>query len=169
MAADTTTSKEFDISRTFDAPRSLVWKAFTEADSLAQWWGPKGFKMGDIKLDLRPGGVFHYCMRSPDGMEMWGKFTYREINPQESMVFVNSFSDAAGGITRNPFIAIWPLEVLNHLSLEEHEGKTTVTLRGGPINASEEEMKAFEQGRESMKQGFQGTWEQLDEYLAATK
>jgi uncharacterized protein YndB with AHSA1/START domain len=57
---------EFAISSVFDAPRDLVWEAFTERERLAQWWGPKGFKMLVSKLDLRPGGVFHYCMQSPD-------------------------------------------------------------------------------------------------------
>ena len=57
--------------RVFDAPRDLVWKAFTESERLMQWWGPKGFTMLVAKLDLRPGGVFHYSMRSPDGRAMY--------------------------------------------------------------------------------------------------
>jgi uncharacterized protein YndB with AHSA1/START domain len=51
--------REFVITRTFDAPRDLVWRAFTEAEHLKHWWGPKGFKMLSCKLDLRPGGIFH--------------------------------------------------------------------------------------------------------------
>lgn len=72
-------SGEFVFSRVLDAPRQRVWRAFTEADQLAQWWGPKGFKLHVAKLDLRPGGVFLYRMRSANGQEMWGKFVYREI------------------------------------------------------------------------------------------
>src|ERR1041385_1556257 len=71
--------KEFVISRVFDAPRDLVWKAFTECEHLMHWWGPKGFKMVSCKMDFRPGGIFHYCLESPDGQKMWGKFIYREI------------------------------------------------------------------------------------------
>ena len=66
-----TNPAEFSFTRVFDAPRDLVWKAFTESERLMQWWGPKGFTMLVAKLDLRPGGVFHYSMRSPDGRAMY--------------------------------------------------------------------------------------------------
>ena len=95
-------SKPFVITRTFDAPRDKVWKAWAERDRLMQWFTPKGFKMTTAKLDLRPGGMFHYCMRSTDGKEMWGKFVYREIAAPNRIVVVNSFSDEKGGITRHP-------------------------------------------------------------------
>ena len=62
--------REFVISRTFDAPRDLVWKAWTERERLMQWFGPKGFTMPIAKLDFRPGGMLHYCLRSADGKEM---------------------------------------------------------------------------------------------------
>lgn len=52
-------------------------------------------------MDLRPGGVYHYCMRSPDGHDMWGRFVYREIVKPERIVFINSFSDEMGGLARN--------------------------------------------------------------------
>lgn len=159
-------AREFVISRTFDAPRELVWKAWTEPERLAQWWGPKGFAMLSCKLDLRPGGVFHYGMRSPEYGDMWGKFVYREIKAPERLVFIVSFSDENGGITRHPMSATWPLEVLTTLTLTEHEDKTIVTLKGGPINATAGEHKAFGAGYESMEQGFAGTFDQLDAYLA---
>ena len=73
---------EFFIRRAFDAPRARVWKAWTDAKSLGQWWGPKGFDIASVKLDLRPGGMFHYLLRSPDGQEMWGKLIFREIVPR---------------------------------------------------------------------------------------
>lgn len=75
------TDRAFAITRTFDAPRALVFQAFTESERLAQWWGPKGFTLRVARLDLRPGGVFHYEMKSPNGHSMWGKFVYREIVP----------------------------------------------------------------------------------------
>jgi uncharacterized protein YndB with AHSA1/START domain len=157
---------EFIITRIFDAPRELVFKAWTESEHLKHWWGPKGFTFGVSKLDFRPGGIFHYSMRSPDGHEMWGKFVYREIVVPEKIVFINSFSDEEGNTVRAPFSPTWPLEVLNTLTLSENEGKTTLTLRGGPINATEEERKTYEAGFESMKQGFGGTFDQLADYLA---
>lgn len=159
-------SEDFVITREFDAPRDLVFKAWTEPERLAQWWGPKGFTMISTKIDLRPGGFFHYGMKSPDGQEMWGKFVYREIVPPERMVFVISFSDEGGGVTRHPFSATWPLEVINTLTFSEHDGKTTLTLRGGPINATEDERATFKAGHASMQQGFKGTFDQLAEYLA---
>ena len=100
-------AEQFVITRVFDASRERVWEAFTKPEHLQHWWGPKGFTMRTIKLDLRPGGMFHYSMRSPDGKEMWGKFAYREIAPPERLVFVTSFSDEAGNITRHPFSATW--------------------------------------------------------------
>ncbi len=158
--------REILASRVFDAPRELVWKAFTESERLMRWWGPKGFTMQVAKLDLRPGGVFHYCMRSPDGRDMWGKFVYREIVAPERIVFVNSFSDEVGSRVRHPMSPTWPLEVLNTMTLSEHDGRTTLTIRGAPINATDEERKTFQAGRESMKQGFTGTFDQLADYLA---
>ena len=73
MAPKTTAPQgaELEIVRTFDAPRETVWRAWTELERLARWWGPKGFEMLSTKLDLRPGGMFHYGMRAPNGHEMW--------------------------------------------------------------------------------------------------
>ena len=85
--------------RIFNAPRERVWKAWTEAEHLGNWWGPKGFDIVSVKLDLRPGGIFHYCLDRPEGQEMWGKFIFREIVPEQRLVFVVSFSDAEGGLS----------------------------------------------------------------------
>jgi len=165
----TGTENDFVISRSFDAPRERVWKAFSEAEALAKWWGPKGASIRVIKLDFRPGGMFHYAMAFQPGHDIYGRFVYRAMAAPERLVFVNSFSDADGGITRAPFPQLghtWPLEVLNTMTLTEQGGKTTLTLRGGPINATEEELKTFVGMRDSMRQGFGGTFDQLDEYLA---
>lgn len=156
----------FVLERTFNAPRELVYNAWTNADSLAQWWGPKGFQIEVVKLDLRPGGMFHYCMQAPDGNKIWGKFVYREINAPAGMVFVNSFSDAAGNTTANPWMPEWPLEILNTLTLYEEGDKTRLTLKGSPINATEEQHIMYKNMTGSMQEGFKGTFEQLDEYLA---
>jgi uncharacterized protein YndB with AHSA1/START domain len=165
MSADNSDEQDLVLTRVLDAPRELVFKAWTEPERLAQWWGPKGGAIQVQKMDLRPGGIFHYVMRHSQG-DMWGKFVYREIAAPERIVFVNSFSNEKGETARSPFHPNWPLDVLNKLTLSEHEGKTKLTLRGRPINATEEEQKIFESFRESMQQGFAGTFEQLDEYLA---
>jgi uncharacterized protein YndB with AHSA1/START domain len=155
----------FVISRVLDASRERVWQAFAMAEALAQWWGPVGFAIEVKRLEFRPGGMFHYCMKSPTG-DMWGRFIYREIAAPERIVFINSFSDPQGEITRAPFPGPWPLEVLNTLTLLEENGKTTLNLRGGPINATAEELAVFRAGFDSMRQGFGGTWDQLAAYLS---
>jgi uncharacterized protein YndB with AHSA1/START domain len=160
------TDNELVITRVFNAPRNLVFKMWTEAEHLEKWWGPKGFNIVVSKLDLRPGGIFHYCMAG-NGFEMWGRFVYVEIDEPQKLVFINSFSDKDGGVTRAPFSASWPLEVMNTLILTEQEGKTTLTIKGGPHNATDEEYKTFMEGISSMQQGFGGTFDQLEEYLAS--
>lgn len=158
----------FVVTRTFNAPLDLVWKAYTEAERLTKWWGPKGFKMIRCELDLRPGGTFHYGMESPDGHRMWGKFVYREVVPQERLTFVVSFSDESKGITRHPMSNTWPLEVLTITDFAEQDGKTTVSISGWPINATEQETATYNASHEGMRQGFKGTMDQLEEYLAQT-
>lgn len=157
---------EFVITRMFDAPRDLVWQAHAEAGRLAQWWGPIGFSLHVATLDFKPGGVFHYAMRAATGFEMWGRFSYREIVAPERIVFVNSFADQQGNAVRAPFNPNWPLEVANMLTLTEQGGKTTLSLRGTPLNATDTERAVFEAGFESMRQGFGGTYDQLAAYLA---
>ena len=161
-----TTIEPFVISRTFDAPRQLVWQAWTERARLMEWFGPKGFKMPAAKMDFRPGGSFHYCLESADGKEMWGMFVYREIVAPERIVLVNSFSDEDGGLTRHPFSPTWPLQMLSTCTLTERDGKTTVTIEWAPLDPTDEERQTFEKSRDGMKQGWSGTFEQLAAYLA---
>ena len=161
-----TAAEDFVISRVLDAPRELVWKVFTDPEHLKRWWGPKGFTARTAKMDFRVGGMYHYCMTSPDGHEMWGKFVYHEIVPPERLVFVNSFSDENGGLTRHPMSPSWPLETLSTFTFDEKDGKTLFTIRWSPLNASQTERKTFEEGRKGMQQGWGGTLDQLEAYLA---
>jgi len=167
----TTTSKQtaarpFVISQVFTAPRQRVWQAWTEAERLMQWFGPKGVTIPVAQMELRPGGVFHFCMRSPDGKEMWGKFVYREIAPPEKIVLVNSFSDEHGGLTRHPFIATWPLEMLSTTTFSGEGGYTKLTIEWSPLIPTDEESKTFDSSHDLMRQGWSGTFEQLASYLA---
>ncbi|MCR8633892.1 SRPBCC family protein [Paenibacillus radicis (ex Xue et al. 2023)] len=157
---------ELVITRIFNAPRELVFKVWTEAEHLKHWWGPTGFSIHVSKFDIRPGGIFHYSMKSSEGHEMWGKFVFHEIISPEKLVFVNSFSDPEGNTVRPPFSETFPIEILNVLTFTENEGQTTLTMHGGPVNATEEELQFFNSMRGSMQQGFAGTFGQLDEYLA---
>lgn len=162
----TGSAKAFEFQRTFDAPRDTMWQAHANAAALGKWWGPKGSKITVQTHEFKPGGLFHYVMRYSTGAEMWGRFIYREIVEPRRIVFVNSFSDASGGIVRAPFSATWPLEVLNVITFDELAGKTLLTLKGGPIGATAAEQRNFEDMFSSMTQGFGGTFDQLAEFLA---
>jgi uncharacterized protein YndB with AHSA1/START domain len=159
-------TSEFVIARTFDAPRERVWDAFTDQERMKKWWGPKGFTVIHSKMDLRVGGTYHYGMRAPDGSAIWGRFVYREIVRPERIVLVNSFSDEAGGVTRHPGHINWPLEMVTTFTFTEERGRTKLTVKWVPLNATEAERRTFDEGRESMRQGWTGTLDQLTAYLA---
>ncbi len=156
---------ELLITRVFDAPRDLVFKAFTQAEHLSHWWGPVGFKLTVIKLDVRAGGCFHYSMEAINGHKMWGLFDYIEIDAPGRIVFTSSFADEQGNSTPAPFSADFPQKVLNTWTFEEIDGKTTLTLRGGPVNATDVQNKFYDAMRPSMNQGFGATFDQLELYL----
>ncbi|WP_372632179.1 SRPBCC domain-containing protein [Cohnella sp.] len=157
--------KELVITRVFQAPLELVFQAWSEAEHLKRWWGPKGFEIHVAELDFRPGGFFHYRMQASDGTQMWGKFVYREIVALEKIVWDNSFSDESGNIVRAPFSDLIPLEIRNSVVFSANQGATTITLRSAPINASAEEISFFEGMFDSMLEGFGGTFDQLEQYL----
>lgn len=143
-----TADREIVLTRVFDAPRELVFKAWTDPAHLMRWWAPKGCTTPFCKVDLRPGGKFHYCMRLPEGREIWGMGIYREIVVPSRLVYADSFADAQG----NPvppahygMSASHPAESLVTVTFEEHEGKTWLTLRHA-IPVSVEERKGTEQG-----------------------
>jgi len=84
------------VTRVFDAPRELVWKAWTDSKYVMQWWGPKGFTAPVCKIDFRVGGKFLFCMRTPDGHEGWNGGEYHEIVLHEKIVFSIYFADSKG-------------------------------------------------------------------------
>jgi uncharacterized protein YndB with AHSA1/START domain len=101
---------------------------------------------------------------------MWGKFVYREIVPPERLVLINSFSDEKGGTARHPGHESWPLEIRSIFTFEDVPGgKTKFTVRWAPHNATEAEIRTFDSNRNSMTQGWSGTFEQLEAYLATAK
>ena len=160
-------TKPFVISRVFDAPRDRVWAAWTEVERLKQWWGPIGFVVTYCKIDLRPGGLGHYCLRAPDGSDMWGRFAYREIVKPERLVWINSFSDKDGGLATHPMSPTWPREMHTTVTFKDLGGKTEVTVTWVPVDGSTEiERATFEAGRPSMTMGWTGTLEQFNNYLA---
>jgi uncharacterized protein YndB with AHSA1/START domain len=138
------------IERTFDAPRSLVFKAWTESEHMARWFGPRGFTSTILKNDLRPGGAYRIHMLGPDG-DHWTQGVYREVVPPERLVMVGSWADALGNPTRP--------ETTVTLLFQDLGGKTKLTLH----NAVFESVTA----RDEHKGGWSSSLERLAEYLAA--
>lgn len=132
------TERELIITRVFDAPRELVFKAWTECEHLQRWWGPKGFTAPFCKIDLRVGGKYLFCMRSPEGKDFWSTGVYREIVPLERLVCSDSFADAEGNVvpaTHYGMGADFPSETQVTVTFAEHDGKTQMTLRHAGIPA----------------------------------
>ncbi|WP_044560672.1 SRPBCC domain-containing protein [Azospirillum sp. B4] len=167
-----TDTPEFSLSRRFAATPCLLWSAYTEPERLRLWWGPKGFTWVRGSLDLRPGGAFLYGMTAPGGdFTMWGKWTFREIiapTPSSPGVlsFVVSFTDPDGTPIRHPMSPTWPLELLSTVSFVADNGATRLDNTAVPVNATAEEEATFAAGLEGMRQGWGGTLDQLDDYLA---
>lgn len=119
------------ITRTFAASRERVWKAWTEPEQLKRWWGPQGFTAPVCKIDLRVGGQYLNCMRSPEGQDFWSTGTYLEIVAPERLVCTDSFADAAGKVVPAAHYQMsgdWPLELQVSVTLEEESGATKMTL-----------------------------------------
>lgn len=169
MTTQIETIRPFVISRVFDAPRETLWRAWSEPERVKQWWGPKGFIVHTCKIDFRPGGVWHYGMRTANGQEMWGRGVYREIVKPERLVWVNSFSDPEGGITKPPFDQDWPVQLLTTVTFSEEGKGTRLTINWVPLEPTESERETFDTQHESMKGGWTGTLNQLADYLTNSK
>ena len=160
------TGTEFVLNRTFDAPREDVWDAFTQPEHLKHWWGTPGSSVEIARHELKPGGIFHYCIKLPDGRAMWARFIFREIIAPERLVWLNGFSDEHGGLTRNPWVPNFPLETLNTVTLAEQGAKTLLTITVVPFNTSNEEARVFAGGLNGMKMGFGASFQVLADHLA---
>ncbi len=159
--------KDFVLTRVLKAPRELVFKVFTQPEHMKEWWGPRGFAVIAANMDFRPGGGYHYGLRSPAGHEMWGKISYREIAPPERIVLVNSFSDPDGNITRHPGSPTWPLKLLTTFTFEKHAEGTLFTLVWSLLpDTPTDECETFDAAHDGMSQGWAGSMAQLDAYLA---
>lgn len=154
--------KELTITRVFDAPREFVWKAWTEPERVKRWWGPKGFTSPVIKIDLRVGGEYLSCMRSPEGQDFWSKGIFREIVAPERLVMTNSFADKEGNTVPASYYGMsgdWPLEMLVTVMFEEQEGKTKLTLKHSGIEG------ISDTDRDNMEQGWSQSFDKLAEYV----
>jgi uncharacterized protein YndB with AHSA1/START domain len=149
------------VARAFDAPRDLVFRAWTEAERLKRWWGPRDFTMPYCEIDLRPGGIFLRCMRSPEGRDLWVTGVFREVVASERLVFTDSFADAGGNVVPAEHYGLepgLPLERLVTVTFEEHAGSTTVTVRHAGLLPGAE--------RDLVRHGWAGGLNSLAEYLA---
>lgn len=119
------------ITRIFNAPRDLVFEAWTDPEQLARWYAPNGCAILFRQLDARPGGAFHSCIRTPGGHECWCKGIYREVVIPERIVFTMAVSDANGNVVEPADVGMdpdWPRETVVTVTFVEHDGKTTLTL-----------------------------------------
>jgi len=148
------------ITRTFDAPRDLVWKAWTEPEAMKRWWGPKGFTVPHCIIDFRVGGRTLYCMRSPEGNDFWSTGVYREIVPGERIVTTDCFADEKGNVVPAAHYGMsesFPLEMLVTVTFEEMDGKTRMTMRHTGIPAGTD--------RDMAREGWSESFDKLAESL----
>jgi uncharacterized protein YndB with AHSA1/START domain len=158
------TAPVFTITRTLAASKQSVFDAFSNADALAQWWGPVEAPIDVVSLDFRPGGIFHYRMKGPQ--VSYGIFRYIAIHEPDSIEWVNSFANEKAEIIKAPFAGIdFPKEMLVTIHLSETDGITTLLLTSKPLHATENETSTFVAMTSSMEQGFGGTFRQLENYL----
>jgi uncharacterized protein YndB with AHSA1/START domain len=116
------TDREITITRVFDAPRALVFAAWTDPKHVIQWWGPQGYTNSDCAIDLRPGGTFRLQMRAPDGTVYPCRGVIREVVEPERLVYTGPQEDGhACGAGLPPYSVVT-------VTFEEHHGKTTLTI-----------------------------------------
>lgn len=147
--------RELTVTRTFAAPQSLVFEAFTDCKHLKHWWGPKGWSLPVCKMDFRPGGSWHYCMEGPNGEESWGLALYDEIDQPDRIVYRDYFSDAEGEVNSEmPSFQIT-------MTFSSTEGGTQV-ISHTLVGSEAELQQLMEMG---MVEGLTQTWDRLEELL----
>ena len=146
------------LTRTFDAPRELVFAAYSSCEHIRKWWGPRSWPVHECSMDFRVGGVWHYCMRGPnEGDESWGRAVYDEIVAPDRIAYTDSFSDASGSVNE-----AMP-RTRSRVDFEDHEdGRTllTITATYGSPDALQQVLDM------GMIPGITETLDRLDEYLS---
>ena len=152
--------REFVVSRTFAAPRELVWQTWSQCEHLQHWWAPAGWSVPVCKMDFRVGGTWHYCMKGPlpDGTEMesWGLTVYQEIVAPERIIALDQFADAEGNV-----LLEMP-KLRNTITFTVVDGQTEVTSRSEFATVADLET-VIEMG---MEEGMTQSWDQLAAHLA---
>jgi uncharacterized protein YndB with AHSA1/START domain len=156
--------EDLTLTRIFDAPREIVWEIWTEPELIRRWWGPEGFSAPVARIDLRVGGKYLYCMRSPDCEDFWSTGVYKEIVPYERIVATDSFADEMGNIVPAAHYGtsgVWPKELLVSVTFEEEpDGKTKFTLVHSGI--------PFGEPRDLAEAGWNESFEKFDRVLEET-
>lgn len=142
------------MTRVFDAPRALVFKAWTDPKHMARWWGPKRFTNPVCELDVRPGGAIRIDMTGPDGVVYPMKGVFHEIDEPERLVLTTSALEDEAGHPQ--------LEVLNTVTFAEQGGKTKLTLRAVVVKSAPEAGAALA----GMEKGWSQSLDRLAEELA---
>ena len=132
MKEEPSMGSEIVITRVFDAPRELVWKAWTEPERFRRWWGPRGYTSPRASIDPRVGGTYLVSMRPAKGQEVWITGTYKEVIEPERLVMSDLFADAMGNVVPASYYKMpgeYPPELKISVSFKEEEGRTRMTLR----------------------------------------
>jgi uncharacterized protein YndB with AHSA1/START domain len=152
-------TKELTITRTFDAPVDLVWRAWTKPEIMKQWWGPKNFTTPSLIMDFKVGGKYLSCMRSPDDVDYWSTGVYKEIVPLKKIVCTDSFSNTEGKIISAALYGMspdYPPEMQITINFEDLNDKTKMTLSHDGIPESDQAM---------CSQGWNESFDKLAEML----
>ena len=123
--------RQIEVSRTFDAPLEILWKAWTEPKHFMKWYGPKGFTAPTCDIDLREGGRHLWSMQSPDGRQMYFTGNYKEVQPMTRLVYTDSMSDAKGNVMSAEMMGMpegAPVTMDVTVTFEHADGKTTVSV-----------------------------------------
>jgi uncharacterized protein YndB with AHSA1/START domain len=124
-------TRDVVITRIINAPRTLVFKAWTDPAMVMKWWGPEGFTSPACKIDFRVGGSYLFCMRSPEGQDIWSTGIYREIVINERIVYTDSFADEKGNVVSGSYYGMdgLPEKFTITLLFEDRGSQTKFTLR----------------------------------------
>jgi uncharacterized protein YndB with AHSA1/START domain len=142
--------------RTFNAPRELVFETYSTCEHLKNWWGPRSWPLSYCKMDFRPGGTWHYCMKGPnEGDESWGVARYKEIVKPEKIIYNDYFSDKDGNINSE-------MPSFDTIITYESIGEQTTVTVTSLVGSKEEVDKLVKMG---MVEGFTETWDRLEEHL----
>lgn len=158
---------EFVIERKFAAPRRSVWRAWTDPDQLAHWYGPQ-VETIIHKFEVRPGGLWLNEMRW-DGNSHFSKGVFQEVDPLERLVWHHSSCDSQWKIMANPMMADWPQTVLTIVTFEDDGPGTKLKLIWRPFEASEAEIACFAGAAEGFGKGWQAGFAIMDDLLAKTE